>query len=128
MSNEHYLIVSYFGFCVVTLCLGVAVYLVLRRPIAQLADALLGNTGGRVVRGVLSTTLLLAALTGFFGISYTETGCNRLKYQDVIKEKSYLNEVNRKQLHNSADWLLVTVFVWGAASLAGLIVVHRRNH
>jgi hypothetical protein len=128
VTNDRYLIISYFGACAVTLGLGAAVYLMLRRPIAQLSQALLGNTGGRVMRSVLSITLLLASLAGFFGISYTENGCNRLKYEDVVKEKSYLNQVNRQQFHNSADWLLVTVLCWAAASLLGVIFVHRARY
>ena len=126
MSNDHYLIVSYFGFCALTLGMGVAVYFVLRRPVERLADTLAGGVHNRMLRGILSTTLLLAAMAGFFGVSYTDTGCGRLKYADVVKNRSYLHETNRKQLHSSANWLLGAVFAWSAAGLVILIVAERK--
>ena len=127
MSNDHYLIVSYFGFCVLTLGMGLAVYFVLRSPVERLGDALAGGVHSRMLRGILSTTLLLTAMAGFFGVSYTDTGCGRLKYADVVKERSYLHQTNRKQVHSSANWLLGAVFAWSAAGLVMLIVAQKKT-
>ena len=126
MSNDSYLIASYFSFLALTLAMGFAVCLVLRRPVERFAEAVVG-AHSRTIRGILSSTMLLAAMAGFFGISYTNTGCGNLKYEDVVKDRSYLHETNRKQVHNSANWLLGVIVVWSVAGLVIVIVAQKRE-
>lgn len=110
MSNERYLILSYFCLAVVCLGLGVLVYCILRRPFAAIADAL-GGSRSALLKRALVLSLTVASVLGFLGVSYTNKGC--MSYDQVVKERSYLVDRNMEQLQNAAGWIVAAVFVWG---------------
>jgi len=110
MSNERYLILSYFCLAVVCLGLGVLVYYILRRPFAAIADAL-GGSRSALLKRALVLSLTVASVLGFLGVSYTNKGC--MSYDQVVKERSYLVDRNMEQLQNAAGWIVAAVFVWG---------------
>ena len=70
MTNEHYLVVSYFLVAFVSLGLGVLVYRVLRTPFAAIAELVAaGKFRATILKRVLSVSLTMAALLGFLSVS-----------------------------------------------------------
>lgn len=127
MTNGHYLIVSYFLFGLVSLGLGVSAYLVLRRPFAAIAEAAAGGFRSSILKRALAVSLTLAAVLGFLSVSYTQRGCSTYDYEQVIKDRSYLVDVNQQQLQRSGDWIVYAVFAWGVVVLICLLVLRRKE-
>jgi len=121
VSNEHYLIVSYFVVGLVSLCLGIAVYRVLRTPFAAIAEAATGRLRSRVLTRALGIFMTLAAALGFLSVSYTEKGC--MSYEAVVKNRDYLVQVNQQQLQRTADWTVAAVFLWCVVVLICLLAL-----
>lgn len=125
MTNEHYLIVSYFLFAFVSVCLGMAAYRFLRTPFAALADLIVGKSRGPILKRLLSFSLTIAAVVGFLGVSYTQNGCTN--YEAVVKDRAYLVEVNRNQLAGAGDWIVYAVLAWGVLVVIGLVAARKRQ-
>ena len=121
MSNEHYLIVSYFLVAFVSLGLGIAVYRVLRSPFAAIADAVTGRLRSRVLTRALGVFMTLAAVLGFLSVSYTEKGC--MSYEAVVKNRDYLVQINQRQLQRTGDWIVSAVFLWCIVVLICLVAL-----
>jgi len=111
MTNEHYLIVSYFLVGLVSLSLGVAAYRVLRHPFAAVAEAVAGSRRAATLRRILALSITMAAVLGFLSVSYR--GCG-MSYEEIVKERSYLVQKNREQLEGAGNWIAGTVLAWGA--------------
>jgi len=110
VSNEHYLIVSYFLVGLVSLCLGIAVYRVLRTPFAAIAEAVIGKLRSQVLTRALGAFMTLAAVLGFLSVSYNERGC--VNYEQVVKNRDSLVRTNQEQLQKTGDWIASAVFLW----------------
>lgn len=129
MSNEHYLIVSYFLAGLVSLCLGIAVYRVLRRPFAAIAEAATGRLRSRVLTRVLGFCMTLAAVLGFLSVSYNQRGC--VSYEQVIKNRYFLVQNSKEQLQGTAEWIVSAVFLWCIVVLICLVALrttHANRH
>ena len=111
MSNEPYLIVSYFLFAVVCLGLGWIAYRVLRTPFAAIADAITGKLRATVLKRALAVSLTMASGLGFLRVSYTQKGC--VSYDQVIKDRPGLVQRNYEQVQGASDWIVYAVFAWG---------------
>ena len=125
MSNERYLIVSYFVSAVACSGLGVVVYLVLRKPFGAIADAIAGKDRASLLKRALTLTLTVAGLLGFLGYSYNQQGCT--SYEQVIKNRATLVDANVQQVQGAVDWLVWTVLLWGVLVIIGLKVLQKRN-
>jgi hypothetical protein len=121
VSNEHYLIVSYFLVGLVSLCLGIAVYRVLRTPFAAIAEAATGRLRSRVLTRALGVFMTLAAVLGFLSVSYTERGC--MSYEAVVKNRDYLVQINQQQLQKTSNWIVAAVFLWCIVVLLCLLAL-----
>lgn len=86
MSNERYLIISYFALAAVGLGWGVLVYYILRRPFEGVADAIVGKTRSTVLQRALVLSMTGASVLGFLGVSYNQQGCT--KYEHVFTNAS----------------------------------------
>jgi len=124
MSNERYLIVSYFFFALVCLVLGVLVYWILRIPFERIAVATVGSRG-TVLKRVLAVSMTAAAVLGFLGFSYNQKGC--VSYQQVINSRNFLVEANVEQVQGAADWIAWTVLAWGVVVAIGLSAMRKRK-
>lgn len=122
MSNEHYLIVSYFLVGLVSVCLGIAVYRVLRAPFAAIAEAATGRLRSRVLTRALGVFMTLAAVLGFLSVSYTERSC--MSYEQIVKNRDYLVQINQRQLQRTGDWIVSAVFLWCVVVLICVVALH----
>lgn len=124
MSNEHYLIVSYFLVAVVSLCLGAAVYRVLRTPFAAIAEAATGKLGSRSLTRALAVFMTLAAVVGFLSVSYTQRACTK-SYEQIVRDRDLLVRINQEQLQQTSDWIVSAVFLWCVVALLCLLAWRR---
>jgi hypothetical protein len=111
MTNEHYLIVSYFVVGFVSLGLGVVAYRVLRRPFVAIADAVAGKFRSSVLKRALAVTMTMAAVLGFLSVSYTQQACSK-NYEEIVKDRGFLVQMNRQQLQGAANWIVYAVLAW----------------
>ncbi len=123
MTNERYLIGSYFVGAVLSVGLGTLVYLFLRRPFGGVADAAQGKRLSSMLKRLLPWGLLLPALLGFVSVSYQ--GCGRTTYEEIVQSRSYLVEKNQEQISSVLLYTLVAVVFWDVIVL--LILKHAQN-
>lgn len=124
MSNERYLIVSYFFFAVVCLGIGVLAYGILRRPFERIAERTVGS-GGAVLKRALAFSMTVAAVLGFLGFSYNQKGC--VSYQQVVSNRHLLVQANVEQVQGAANWIARTVLAWGVVVVICLKASKRRS-
>jgi hypothetical protein len=123
MTNEHYLIVSYFLFGLLSLALGLAAYRVLRHSFAAIAEAV-ASLRATMLRRTLVLSLALAAFLGFISVDY-RGGCGK-PYEDTVNDRGYLHQINRQQLQHAGNLIVFTVLVW-AFLMVILLGVWRRK-
>jgi hypothetical protein len=120
MSNEEYLIVSYFTVALLAMALGLGVYLRLRGPFSGIVKAMPAPSLHQVLRRFLPVGILLPALIGFLSVSYTS--CNVETYSKVVESRAYLIQKNREQIAAIANYLAGAVLIWGVAALLLLLL------
>jgi hypothetical protein len=126
MTNERYLIVSYFVGAAFSAGLGAAVYLFLRRPFAEVAAAVAGKRLSLLLKRLFPWGLLFPALLGFVSVSYE--GCQRTTYEEVVQNRNYLVEKNQEQISSTLLHILFAVVFWDVLVLLVLNYAQiRRN-
>ena len=125
MSNERYLIISYFVVAVVCPGLGILVYYILRRPFEGIADAIVGKNRSVLLRRALMVTMTVASTLGFLGFSYNQKGC--WSYESVVGNRYFLEPASVEQVQGARDWILWTLFAWGVMVAIGLAARQRRE-
>ena len=124
MTNEHYLAVSYFVVAFVSLGFGVAAYRVLRRAFSGVTEAVGGKSHLSTCKRTLAFSMTMAAALGFLSVSYQSCGSS---YADIVKNRSYLVQVNRDQLQAASEWVVYAIFAWCLVVVIGLAVVRRKE-
>ena len=110
MTNDRYLVFSYFVCAALSCVLGTLVYLFLRRPFASLADTASGRRLSSILRRLFPLGLLFPALLGFATVSYQS--CYRTTYETIVRDRSYLVEKNQQQISSTLLAILVAVLFW----------------
>jgi len=118
MTNERYLIVSYFVCAALAIALGLLAYLYLRRPFAGVADAAPGKSLPSMLKRLFPCGLVLPALFGFVSVSYRS--CDRTTYSEIVASRSYLVAKNQEQIASILLSILVAVLFW---NLVGLLIL-----
>jgi hypothetical protein len=124
MSNETYLIVSYLAAGLLCFLFGWGACLWLRRSVNGIADAVPQRKWGDLLRRSFPISLVLFALTSFLSVSYYG-GCDPLPYEKIVTDRDYITQVNQQQLSKSLDSLVLSVGIWGAIILLGLVAIRR---
>ena len=115
MTNERYLIVSYFFCAALAVALGTLVYLFLRRPFADIADATSRNHVRSILKRLFPIGLLFPAVLGFLSVSYQS--CGRRTYEKIVESRRYLVEKNQEQISSIFLSILVAVLLWNVVAL-----------
>ncbi|MGD0459066.1 MAG: hypothetical protein ABSC21_15130 [Terriglobia bacterium] len=118
MSNEQYLIVSYFFVGVLSIVIAMAAYAFLRRPLAGLASAFPNRNLASVLKKLFPAGLVLPALAGFLSVSYQS--CHQ-SYESIIADRSYLVGKNQQQISAICFFLMLAVLGWGVVVLLSLV-------
>lgn len=125
MSNEQYLIVSYFGVGLLSIVLAAVVYLWLRKPFVGAAEGLAEPHLARQLRRLFSPTLLLFALAGFLSVSFY--GCPKRPYEKIVSDRDYLIMKNQEQVSESLFYLAIAVMAWVFIITLAFAVVRRQR-
>ncbi|MBN1866982.1 hypothetical protein JW916_06785 [Candidatus Sumerlaeota bacterium] len=125
MSNDQYLVVSYFvvgGACVV---LALATYALLRRSFFALTRVAPGGRLGRVYRRLFLFGVVVPALTGFFSVSFYS--CEISSYDAVVKDRSYLVRKNQEQMATTLSYTCAALLTWGCLVAIGFAAMGDRG-
>lgn len=123
MSNEEYLIVSYFIVGVVSLGLALVTYLLLQRSFHGVIKTLPSKHFFRILRNLFLMGIVLPALFGFFSVSFYS--CSRQTYEEIIAERAYLVAKNQEQLSTSLFYVVIALFVWGLIIGSALFIIKK---
>ncbi len=123
MTNDQYLIVSYFACAALSIVAGVLVYLYLRRSFAGVADAASGKHFPSILKRLLLCGLVFPALLGFASVSYQS--CNRTTYKEIVENREYLVAKNHEQISAILFYILVAVLFW---NLVALFILRSAQH
>jgi hypothetical protein len=115
MTNERYLIVSYFLCAALSIALGLLVVLYLRRPFADVANAAPGKSLTTMLKRLFPCGFVLPALLGFVSVSYQS--CDRTTYKEIVASRGYLIEKNQEQISSILFYILVAVVFWNLIAL-----------
>jgi len=110
MTNERYLIASYFVCAALSAALGTLVYFFLQRSFGKVLDATSGKRLSSILKTLFPCGLLIPALLGFVSISYR--GCERTTYAQIVQSRRYLVEKNQEQISSVLLTILVAVLFW----------------
>jgi hypothetical protein len=119
LTNDRYLIVSYFVCAAFSLAAGILVYLYLRRPFVDVADAASGKHLPSILKRLLPAGLIFPALLGFLSVSYFQS-CNRMTYADIVESREYLVAKNQQQISAILFYIVIAVLFW---NFIGLLIL-----
>jgi len=119
VTNEDYLIVSYFCAAGGGVACAAATALLLRGPLRRAVAAVLGPVA-RAFRRVLPAWLVLLVLFAFTSVSYLD--CDHSNYQEVVKDRAHMQQVTRTQASEMLNFLAAGLLAY-AAALALMLVI-----
>ena len=114
MTNEQYLIVSYFACAALSVAASILVYLYLRHPFAAVADAASGKHLPTILKRLFPCGLVFPALLGFLSVSYR--GCNE-SYESIIAHRNFLISINQNQISAILFCMVLAVLFWNLIAL-----------
>jgi hypothetical protein len=124
MSDERYLIVTYFATGCVCLLIGLVAFLWLRRPIGQIAATRFRSLG-EAIRRFFPASTLLVAVAAFASVSYY--ACGTRDYDQIVSDRPYIRSMERAQISASFEWLAWLAIFWGFVILLYLLAIRPRD-
>jgi hypothetical protein len=124
MSNEQFLIVSYFAVAAIVLLIGFGAYVWLRAPLRDIAAALPWEGMKALLKRLFPLGLFLPALFGFISVSYR--GCPEKQYDEIVADRSYVIGKSREQIGESLLHVAWAIAAW-CLLIAILMAVQRRR-
>lgn len=125
MTNEQYLIASYFVVGLLSFGLALAAYLWLRHSFTGVTRAVPETHFFHILRKLFSVGIILPALFGFFSVSFRS--CSKETYHEIIADRAYLVAKNQEQLSTSLSHMVIALMVWGFIVLIALIIIKRQR-
>jgi hypothetical protein len=123
MSNEQYLVVSYFAVAALSAGIAVAAYLCLRESVRGVADAVPAKGLGAILRKLFLAGVALPTLFGFLTVSFKS--CDKDTYVKIVADRSYLVAKNHEQVSSALLYTMVALMVWGLVLVIPLVVIRR---
>jgi hypothetical protein len=125
MSNEQYLVYSYFCAALLAVLLGAITYLWLRRSFTDIARFLPSKWAGSFLGKLLAPGLILPALAGFLAVTFYD--CHKKTYRDVVSDRDYLEAKTRELIRAPLNYIVIALFVWGIIVLIALLAAKRQK-
>ena len=110
MTNDQYLVVSYFVAGACSLVIGLCAFLWLRAPVRSFCAALPWEGLRRLLAKIFPAGVVLPALLGFLSVSYF--GCDKDSYEKIVATRDYLEQKNLDQISASFAYVFYAVCVW----------------
>ena len=117
MTNNRYLIVSYFAVGAMAMAFAGATWLYLRRSFGGITRALSAGNLSQILKVMFPAGLILPAFLGFITVSYR--GCGK-SYEEIVKERSYLVRINQEQISSILLWTAAALLFWDLVILFAL--------
>lgn len=110
MTNDRYLIVSYFVVAAISLVFGMAVFVYLRRPFEDSLKFFAGKNLAAALKRLFPVGIIVPALLGFVSVAYETCGFGT--YEGVVRDRQYLIQKNHEQLSSVCLMLLIAIIFW----------------
>ena len=123
MTNERYLVVSYFCAAAGGILAAILTALALRSPLGKAVSAVLSPVG-KVLRRSLPAWLILAVLFAFVSVNYIN--CGHSTYKSVVEDREYLELVTCDQIGTMMHYLCAAMLFY-AMFLSILMLLPRRE-
>ena len=123
MTNESYLVVSYFAAAGAGVLLAVLTALLLSAPLRG-ALAAVARPLATVFRRALPSWLILAVLFGFFSVTYFD--CSHNTYQKIVADPHHLVQKNFEQGADMAEYLATALAAYSLVLVFSLLGAARR--
>jgi hypothetical protein len=123
MTNAQYLVVSYFAVGALSFGVAVAAYLLFRRSLTSVADAVPSKGLGAALKRLFPIGIAFATLFGFLSVSFKS--CDRNTYEKVIADRSYLVGKNYEEISTALLYAVIALVVWGLILVIPLVVIRR---
>jgi hypothetical protein len=124
VTNEQYLVVSYFLVGVACLALGLATFALFRRCFEAVTKAVPGGKFGLILRKLFLAGVVLPALAGFFSVTFRS--CEKHTYNAIVADRSYLIAKNQEQLGTCMLYICVALLVWALLVSIGFATMGKR--
>jgi hypothetical protein len=124
MTNDRYLIVSYFAVAALGIAFAGATWLYLRRSLGRITQTLSTGNLSRILKTMFPAGLFLPAFLGFVSVSYR--GCGK-SYDEIVKERSYLFQKNQEQMASILLWIAAALLFWDLVILFALRFARTSN-
>jgi hypothetical protein len=124
MTNERFLIVSYFLMAGFSLLIGLGAYVWLRESFTETVTTLPWKGFASLLKRLFPIGLLFPALLGFISVSYR--GCPAKEYDQILADRSYLVGKSQEQVGESFTRIAWAILAW-CAVIAVLMAVKRRS-
>lgn len=125
MTNEQYLVVSYFTVGLLCFALAVTTYLWLRRSFTGMAQAVSSGHFAGILRKLFPLGIILPALLGFVSVGFYS--CEVDTYKEVVAERAYLIAKNQQQLSACLSHMVIALMVWGLIAAVVLLIIKRQG-
>jgi len=110
MTNDRYLIVSYFVVAAISLVCGLVVFFYLRRPFEDSLKSSAGRNLATALKRLFPVGIIVPALLGFVSVAY-ET-CAVGTYEGAVRDRQYLIQKNHEQLSSVCLALFFAIIFW----------------
>lgn len=124
MTNEQYLITSYFTVGAICAALAVAVYMFLRNSFMGILRHMPLKHMSRILKRLFLIGIVFPALFGFLSVTFYS--CSKDTYAKIIADRNYLIEKNKEEFSTSTSYIIVALFVWGVM-VGGAIYLSRKR-
>lgn len=125
MSNEQYLITSYFIVGAACLGLCILVYVLVRQSFDKVTQTVPGGRLGEILRRLLWCGIVLPAMGAFFSVTFR--GCGKENYQSIISDRSYLIAKNQAQVEACLSWICIALLVWAIIVMLAFVCRGRKE-
>ena len=113
MTNEAFLIASYFAVGAATLVVPVLIYLSLRGGMAAVLGLVGHRAFSRLTRALFLPALWIAAVLGFASTPFIPA-CSSLTYPAVVNNRAYIVRIERQRFAGSLEWVAYGALGWAA--------------
>ncbi|MCK4881715.1 MAG: hypothetical protein KAR31_12535 [Candidatus Omnitrophica bacterium] len=125
MTNEQYLVVSYFAIGLLSFGIACITYLWLRPSFEGIVQAVRNNHFSNILKRVFRWGIILPALAGFFSVSFRS--CSVDTYEKIICNRSYLIARNQEQISATLFYIVIALFVLSVIVLLVLVIIKKHN-
>jgi hypothetical protein len=125
MTNDRYLIVSYFAVAALAIAFAWATWLYLRRSFGRIINTLPMGNLSQILKAMFPAGLFLPAFLGFVSVSYH--GCGK-SYEEIVKDRSYLIQKNQEQISSILLWIAAAILFWNLIILFALRFARASSH